>query len=152
MPAAFVPRTGERRRRAVSAGATPVLSPALLLLDETGGDAVAERLPDTHDVTRLGADDLPPGQDSLRPTTFGLLFAKQAATLEAVADAYDWRCLMRLDDDAPILGPNPHDDALTWFERWEDVGMLGAYLHPGGRSSRAGGPTTPSSSSGGAMR
>jgi hypothetical protein len=104
---------------------------ALLVLDDTGGDAVAERLPDTHNVIRLVADDLLPGQESLRPTTFGLLFAKQAAALESVADAYDWRCLMRLDDDALLLGPNPHHDALTCFERWEDVGMLGAYLRRG---------------------
>ena len=41
---------------------------ALLVLDDTGGDAVAERLPDTHDVTRLVADDPPRARSpSTRP-------------------------------------------------------------------------------------
>ena len=68
--------------------------------------------------------------------TRGLLFVKQMLALERLSADFTWSCLLRLDDDALLLGPAPHLDALEKFEGNPSIGMLGAYERRGDGSDK----------------
>lgn len=69
--------------------------------------------------------------DSKQHNTRGLLFVKQVLALRSLSRELGWRCLLRLDDDALVVGHNPHIDAIKMFSKEPGVGMLGAYLRRG---------------------
>lgn len=105
-------------------------SSLLLVLDDSRSADLREVIPDSRQIRWIDAqaciEDNTKGHN-----TRGLLFIKQAAALQMVSKEFDWKCLLRLDDDALVIGPNPQLEALKVFEAEAGVGMLGAYLRRG---------------------
>jgi len=102
----------------------------LLILDDTRNNELEERIRDSQQVRVVKAQSWLEG-DTKSHNTRGLLFVKQAVAIQMLSREYDWKCLLRLDDDALVIGPNPHIDAIRAFEAEPKVGMLGAYLRRG---------------------
>jgi len=71
-----------------------------------------------------------------RRITFGQLFAKQMAALKQLTKKYNWQCLLRMDDDSLVIGPNPQAEALAAFAADPRIGMLGAYRYRGDGSNK----------------
>ena len=98
---------------------------ALLIVNDSGKDDFHQSIrPTTNTIIYDVPANLPGTQQR---NTLGNLFAKQTRALMKASDHYDWKCVLRLDDDALITGPNPQDDALAEFNAHPRIGMLGAY-------------------------
>ncbi|MAB50853.1 MULTISPECIES: hypothetical protein [unclassified Marinobacter] len=102
----------------------------LLVLDDTRSEKLRDSLLNYPRTVIVNAQSLLT-DGSRNHNTRGLLFVKQILALRLLSSEYEWKTLLRLDDDALIIGPNPHFDALEIFGREPDVGMLGAYLRRG---------------------
>lgn len=113
----------------------PESSTAMLVVDDSRTPAMQRAIPEFANVHWLTATDLVPtsGADH---NTRGILLLKQLRALEVISRDLDWRCLLRLDDDALFIGPSPHHDALTYFAEHPAIGMLGAYLRRGDGSDK----------------
>jgi hypothetical protein len=106
-----------------------------LILDDSRSDTLSRGLARRDGLVLMKAASLSP-QAGGDVNTFGQLFVKQMLALDEATRHYDWDCLLRLDDDALILGPSPYDDALDYFARNPGVGMLGAYKRRGDGSNK----------------
>jgi hypothetical protein len=90
-------------------------SSLLLILDDTRKNELKDRIPNDSRVRVLDSQScLVDGTKS--HNTRGLLFVKQAVAVQMLSKEYDWKCLLRLDDDALVIGPNPQLDAIEAFE------------------------------------
>lgn len=108
----------------------------LLVLDDTRqSNWNTEEMPSYPNVHWLAASE-PVLLEEEEHNTRGVLLLKQLRALELISTTLQWRCLMRLDDDALFIGPSPHRDALACFAEHPDVGMLGAYLRRGDGSDK----------------
>lgn len=83
-----------------------------------------------------GLLDLPPYKNVhsvlphfVGPHCWGRVFANQVAAVEQFEG--DWDVLLRIDDDALIIGPDPHHDALAYFRANPGTGMIGAFRRRG---------------------
>lgn len=104
-------------------------SSALLIVNDTGRQDIHEFLPKRENLVIY---DAPPRTEAPGAhNTRGNSFANQIEALRHVSRLFDWKCALRLDDDALIIGPRPDVDALLAFEAGERIGMLGAYLFRG---------------------
>jgi len=102
----------------------------LLVLDDSRNTELQSRMPICRQVRFISAQSCL--EDNTKGhNTRGLLFVKQAVAIRMVSREYDWKCLLRLDDDALVIGPNPQLDAMRIFEAEPQIGMLGAYLRRG---------------------
>lgn len=129
----------------------------MAILDDTRTDALASQLPNHTSLRivkarqRVGLGIAPAGGPVARLKGFvrrltgstigtrntrGELFLKQMRCLTALGEEFDWKCMLRLDDDALIIGPNPQSDALLTFSANPKIGMLGAYLRRGDGSDK----------------
>lgn len=102
----------------------------LLILDDTRSNKLLDMAPRSSRVKVISVPELSSNSPDDHNTR-GRLFLKQVMALRLLASEFRWRCLLRLDDDALIIGPNPHFDALEAFAANKDVGILGAYLRRG---------------------
>jgi hypothetical protein len=107
----------------------------MLLLDDTHSESLRQHLMPYENVSLLSTENLLQAKESERKTS-GRLFVKQMLALNIFTHQYDWECLMRLDDDALIIGQAPHNNALAIFKARDDIGMLGAYLRRGDGSNK----------------
>ena len=83
-------------------------------------------------LDRTGSRDLPALRyrrfpSDGRSSTLGRLYLNVATCLAEILDAYDFDVLLRLDDDALIIGPDPDLDAIGYFESNPHIGCLGSY-------------------------
>jgi hypothetical protein len=62
-----------------------------------------------------------------KPSTLGQLYFNVTSCFTQILDAYDFDVLLRLDDDALVIGPDPDDDAARYFAAHPHVGCLGSY-------------------------
>lgn len=60
-------------------------------------------------------------------TTLGQLYFNLTRCFELTLDRYDFDVLLRLDDDALIIGPDPDADAVSYFASHPHVGCLGSF-------------------------
>ena len=102
----------------------------LLILDDTRGSGLVASVESSENVRIIEAQSLL-ADSSKQHNTRGMLFIKQVLALRLLSREFEWRCLLRLDDDALVIGPNPHLDALAMLSAHPQVGMLGAYLRRG---------------------
>ncbi len=104
-------------------------SSALLIVNDTGRREIHDYLPKRENIVIW---DAPPKAEAARGhNTMGNSFANQIHALRRVSELFDWKCALRLDDDALIIGPRPDLDALQAFASSPRVGMLGAYRYRG---------------------
>lgn len=111
----------------------------LAVLDDTRDNALVERLAyqDSSRVRIIDAQSLLV-DETTRHNTRGLLFVKQILALQSLQREFVWTALLRLDDDALVVGSNPHLDAIEAFSKEPTTGMLGAYQRRGdGTDKRA---------------
>jgi len=98
----------------------------IILLDDTGGK-------DTCDVLQSQLPDL----DVVKtPRNYGgrggLYLTLSLGYLHAYKN-YDFKVLLKMDTDALIIGEKPEEDAIDFFARHPDVGIIGHYrfqTHP----------------------
>lgn len=102
----------------------------LLIIDDTRGDALRDSIKNSDQVRIINAQTLL-NDGSKEHNTRGMLFLKQVYALRILSTEFRWECLLRLDDDALVTGPNPHLDALEEFRNFPSIGILGAYLRRG---------------------
>lgn len=102
----------------------------LLILDDTRSNKLGEYIENTGRIRIIDSQALLK-VDNKKRNTRGMLFVKQILALRAVSSEFEWKCLLRLDDDALVIGPNPHLDAIQKFSVEPGVGLLGAYLRRG---------------------
>ena len=102
----------------------------LLILDDTRRNALEGSLDRSGNIIIINAQNLI-SDESKTHNTRGMLFVKQVLALRYLARNYKWKCLLRLDDDALVTGPNPHLDALEAFGSYSNIGILGAYFRRG---------------------
>lgn len=102
----------------------------LLILDDTRRSALEGSLEGSEKIIIINAKSLI-SEESKTHNTRGELFVKQVLALRSLARNYKWKCLLRLDDDALVTGPNPHLDALEAFGSHSNIGILGAYFRRG---------------------
>jgi hypothetical protein len=81
---------------------------------------------------RAAPDDYPALEyvrfpSSGKPSTLGKLYFNVTSCLSEILDAYDFDVLLRLDDDALVIGPDPDADAARYFASHPQVGCLGSY-------------------------
>lgn len=107
---------------------------ALLIINDTGRRDIHEYLPKRDNL--LISDARPKTEAPHRHTTMGNSFSNQIHALRHASTVFDWRCALRLDDDALIIGPRPDVDALGVFRRRDEVGMLGAFRVRGDGSNK----------------
>lgn len=101
----------------------------LLLINDTGRRDLHELVPVRNNIVIF---DAPPKTEvPNRHNTLGNLFANQISALRYASGLFDWKCALRLDDDALIIGPRPDVDALKAFAASDRLGMLGAYRYRG---------------------
>lgn len=113
----------------------PSTEAIMMVLDDTGADKLSVRLHNYDNARVFAANGLRLlGDNSYN--TYGSLFVKQIRALDAVTREYEWKCLLRLDDDALLLGPAPYREALSAFKATPKVGMLGAYRRRGDGSTK----------------
>lgn len=62
-----------------------------------------------------------------RSSTLGRLYLNVTTCFAEILDTYDFEVLLRLDDDALIIGPDPDLDAIEHFASHPHVGCLGSY-------------------------
>ena len=89
------------------------------------------------DNTRAGlqpfASDPPPAIEYLRfPSdgawsAFGQLYFNLTRCLERILAAYDFEVVLRLDDDALVIGADPDAAAAAYFRDYPHVACLGSY-------------------------
>jgi hypothetical protein len=113
----------------------PAESTVLLVLDDSRDDVIRAMLPTAPCIRYVSATALVPTDDGEHNTRGALLLKQWHAVVAATAD-FDWRCLMRLDDDALLIGRSPHLEALSYYKANPDVGMLGAFRRRGDGSSK----------------
>lgn len=106
----------------------------ILLVNDTGDTNFHQNL--TYDAQLIIHDVTTAERIDQCRTTFGQLFAKQVVALIKLSQNYEWKCLLRLDDDALLIGANPQSDALEKFEKNPCIGMLGAYRVRGDGSNK----------------
>lgn len=58
---------------------------------------------------------------------FGHLYVDLANAFRFILEQYKFDVLLRLDTDAIIIGYHPEKDAISYFEKNPDIGMLGSY-------------------------
>lgn len=107
----------------------------ILLLDDSRSGLAKKCIPHRLGLVIMEAASI----SGLKPremNVHGSLFVKQMFALQEINRQFDWGCLLRLDDDALIIGPKPYEDALDFFEANRDVGLLGAYLYRGDGTSK----------------
>lgn len=100
---------------------------AILLINDSGKSDLRENIKSNGDILIYDVS----GKFSENPGYFGGLFIKQIEALRHATTQYDWRCGLRVDDDALIIGPNPQEDALARFSEDPRLGQLGAYHYRG---------------------
>jgi hypothetical protein len=89
------------------------------------------------DNTREGLDPMGSGQllaieylrfpSTGRSTTLGQLYFNLTRCFDRILDTYDFDVVLRLDDDALIIGPDPDADAVRYFASHPHVGCLGSF-------------------------
>jgi len=109
---------------------------ALLVINDTGRREIHDYLPKRANIVIY--DALPKTQVPNGHNTMGNSFANQIHALRHVSRLFDWKCALRLDDDALITGPRPDLDALRVFAASDGVGMLGAYRYRGDGTNKEG--------------
>ena len=57
------------------------------------------------------------------------MYASLSMAYRYAAENYDFPCLLRLDDDALVIGPHPERDAAAYFALHPNVGVAGAYRY-----------------------
>lgn len=94
----------------------------IVVIDDTGGQTdFAKRAREmSQDIVVLPAASLSHG-------TLGGLWVKQAAGYQWLLERYEPDMVLRLDDDALIIGPGIEDLAAQEFDKDEKVGLLGSY-------------------------
>lgn len=102
----------------------------LLILDDTRSGKLREAIDSNERIRIIDSQTLLTDYNKKRNTR-GMLFLKQLLALQTLSEEFQWKCLLRLDDDALVIGPNPHLDAIRTFKAEPGVGMLGAYLRRG---------------------
>ncbi len=94
----------------------------IILLDDTGGkdtcDVLQSKLPDL-DVVKT------PRNNGLHG---GLYLSLSLAYLHAYKN-YDFKVLLRIDTDALVIGEEPEEDAIDFFARHPDAGIIGRYRY-----------------------
>jgi hypothetical protein len=64
-----------------------------------------------------------------RSTTLGQLYVNLTRCFDRILDTYDFEVLLRLDDDALVIGPDPDADAVSYFASHPHVGCLGSFRY-----------------------
>ena len=91
------------------------------------------------DNTRDGLDPVEPGRlqaieyvrfpSTGKNTTLGRLYFNLTRCFDRILDTYDFDVLLRLDDDALVIGPDPDADAVSYFSSHPHVGCLGSFRY-----------------------
>ena len=94
---------------------------AVVVADNTrdGLDRTGSRDPPALRYRRFPSDG--------RSSTLGRLYLNVTTCFAEILDVYDFEVLLRLDDDALIIGPDPDLDAIEYFASSPHVGCLGSY-------------------------
>ncbi len=89
------------------------------------------------DNTRNGLDRVASGQSLVieyvrfqstgKISTSGQLYFNLTRCFDRILDAYDFEVLLRLDDDALVIGPDPDADAVSYFASHPHIGCLGSF-------------------------
>lgn len=56
------------------------------------------------------------------------LYRNLAHAYQYALEQYDFRALLRMDDDALVIGPEPQEEAVTLFETQPEIGMAGRHI------------------------
>ncbi len=91
------------------------------------------------DNTRNGLDPIGAGRlraieyvqfpSTGKNTTLGQLYVNLTRCFDRILDTYDFEVLLRLDDDALVVGPDPDADAVGYFASHPHVGCLGSFRY-----------------------
>lgn len=128
----------------------------MAIMDDTRADILSKHFPEHPSLRIITAQQSNKPLENIRPNflgrlkraitflsseptirnTRGQLFVKQMRCISELSEEFDWRCVLRLDDDALIIGPDPQNDALRAFDSNPELGMLGAYLRRGDGSDK----------------
>jgi len=93
----------------------------IVLLDDTSAGLSLSDLPksDAIEIVRIE------GSDSY--SVFGRLYMHSSKAIEHVLDSWDFDLMLRLDDDALLIGSGSEEEAMDVFRSNPDVGCLGSY-------------------------
>ena len=96
---------------------------AVLVADNTrdGLDPVASTRPRAIEYVRFPSTG--------RNTTLGRLYVNLTRCFGRILDTYDFEVVLRLDDDALVIGPDPDADAVRYFASHPQVGCLGSFRY-----------------------
>jgi hypothetical protein len=91
----------------------------IVLVDDSGTGAV-------HALGDMGSDvEIMVNATTLGPA--GGLYLSLSRAYQHVFERYTFDVLLRMDTDALITGPHPEEQAIAYFARNSNVGMLGSY-------------------------